>query len=90
MDEQVLERVRKRFAVVVTLEEGVVAGGFGDGVASWLSERGYEGVLRRLGLPDEFVPQGSRDQLLQVLKLDTRGVVQVVMKLIGKPTPIIV
>jgi len=90
MDEQVLERVKKHFATVVTLEEGVVTGGFGDGVAAWLGERGYAGALRRLGLPDEFIPQGSRDELLQMLNLSPRGIVQAVTKLIDKPKPIIV
>ena len=82
MDEQYLKSIPDKFDYVITLEEGVVTGGFGDGVAAWLLENRYKGILKRLGLPDTFVEHGSRDQILELHGLDKAGLKQTIKKLI--------
>ena len=82
MDTACLENVKNKFSNIITLEEGTINGGFGDGVASWLLENGYSGVLKRLGLPDSFVEHGSRDQILSDLGLDENGLVSSIRKMI--------
>ena len=62
-----------KFSKVLTVEEGTIIGGFGDGVASWLLENGFKGNMKKIGLPDNFVEHGSRDQILNMLKLDVDG-----------------
>jgi len=69
MDTQYLESLVKNFNNVITLEEGNITGGFGDGVSSWLLENGYEGSLKRIGLPDAFVEHGTREELLDLVGL---------------------
>ena len=66
---------------VLTIEEGVIQGGFGDGVSSYLLENGYRGELRRLGLPDSYVQHGSRAQILNQLSLDEAGIKNKVLEL---------
>ena len=75
MDIAFLENIRNKFSKVLTIEEGIINGGFGDGVAAWLLENGYKGRLKRIGLPDSFVEHGSRSQILSSLGLDVDGVV---------------
>ena len=75
MDIACLENIKNRFSNIITVEEGTINGGFGDGVSSWLLENGYKGHLKRLGLPDTFVEHGSRDYLLRSLGLDKEGLV---------------
>ena len=82
MDTACLENVKNKFSKIITLEEGTMNGGFGDGVASWLLENGYSGVLKRLGLPDSFVEHGSRDQILSDLGLDENGLFSSIRKMI--------
>ena len=82
MDTACLENVKNKFSNIITLEEGTINGGFGDGVASWLLENGYSGILKRLGLPDSFVEHGSRDQILSDLGLDENGLVLSIRKMI--------
>ena len=82
MDTACLENVKNKFSKIITLEEGTINGGFGDGVASWLLENGYSGVLKRLGLPDSFVEHGSRDQILSNLGLDENGLFSSIRKMI--------
>ena len=59
---------------VITIEEGVIEGGFGDGVSSYLLENGFKGNLKRLGLPDSYVQHGNRNQIFSELCLDEEGI----------------
>ncbi len=76
--------MKKKFTKIITLEEGTTTGGFGDGVAGWLLENGFQGQLKKLGLPDTFVEHGSRDQILAMLGLDVDGVVQSIRDLVSE------
>jgi 1-deoxy-D-xylulose-5-phosphate synthase len=52
--------------MIFTLEEGVKEGGFGSAVMEQLESDGLRNVkIRCLGLPDEFIEHGSRDELLR-------------------------
>ncbi len=70
VDAAMLRRLRKRFPILITVEEGTLVGGFGDGVLEALAEQQLplEGILR-LGIPDGFTPQGTRSQLLDLVGL---------------------
>jgi len=82
MDETYLRSIINKFSNIITIEEGTVIGGFGDGIAGWLLENGYSGQFRKLGLPDSFVEHGARDQILAMLKLDSSGIATTVQKLV--------
>ena len=84
MDFGYLQKMIKKFQYILTIEEGVVTGGFGDGIASWVLEHGFNGRLKRLGLPDTFVEHGGRDQLLHLLGLDCEGIMSAIQELIPK------
>ena len=58
IDETILHEVGKRFAKVVTIEDGVLKGGLGSAVLEFMNDHGYKPVIKRIGLPDTFaVPQ---------------------------------
>jgi len=62
---------------VVTIEENVIGGGFGAGVLELLQSEGLDDVrVRVLGLPDEFVTHGPRDQLLADCRLTADDVAE--------------
>ena len=83
MDELYLQSMKQRFNTVITIEDGVVTGGFGDGVSAWLLENGFQGNIRRLGLPDQFVQHGPRERILKDLGLDDKGIVNKINSLIN-------
>ncbi|MGB9590413.1 MAG: transketolase C-terminal domain-containing protein, partial [Candidatus Hydrothermia bacterium] len=62
----------------ITVEEGVLAGGFGAGVAEFLEAKGLLNKikLRRIGLPDRFITHGSRAELLRMTGLDSLGITE--------------
>ena len=83
MDEAYLHSMKNKFSNIITIEEGTVVGGFGDGIAGWLLENGYSGQFQKLGLPDSFIEHGTRDQILSMLELDSSGIAANVQKLVN-------
>ena len=73
MDTSYLKSAVSKFSSFITLEESNIAGGFGDGVSSWLLENNFKGKLKRIGLPDSFVQHGSRNEVLKSLGLDNEA-----------------
>ena len=74
MDSAYLKSIIERFDNVVTIEEGVKTGGFGEGVAAWLATNGYKGNIDIISLPDEFVEHGPRDSLLDKWGVNQKGI----------------
>jgi 1-deoxy-D-xylulose-5-phosphate synthase len=64
LDRELLLAAARRHSRIVTIEENVLAGGFGDSVGRLLEEAGVSPRLLRIGLPDRFVEQAPRDRLL--------------------------
>jgi 1-deoxy-D-xylulose-5-phosphate synthase len=70
----VLAGLAARHRLVCTVEDGVRAGGIGSAVARYLADEGVSVPVRVLGLPDRFVPHGSRAQLLARYGLDASAI----------------
>ena len=83
MDKSYLRSLIGRFDQVVTIEEGVIVGGFGDSVSSWLLENDFQGRIKRLGLPDSFIQHGKRDELLSEIGLDENGIIDTIRSLVN-------
>jgi len=75
LDTQTILRAVADVPVVVTVEEGVLAGGFGSAVLEAANDAGLDASrVRRLGIPDRFVEHGDRKELLAELGLDEAGI----------------
>jgi 1-deoxy-D-xylulose-5-phosphate synthase len=59
LDAELLRRLAAEHELVVTVEEGVLAGGFGTAVWEALSEHGHVPRILRVGLPDRYVTHGA-------------------------------
>ena len=79
MDKDYLQSILERFDNVITIEEGVKTGGFGESVAAWLATNGYKGSVKIISLPDEFVEHGPRDLLLEKWGVDQKGIEDIVL-----------
>lgn len=78
LDKELLIEHAKRYGKIVTLEEGVLAGGVGSEVLEILDDAGLlqQCAVLRLGIPDEFVTHGDKKLLFRDLGLDTDAIVQ--------------
>ncbi len=74
LDRDLILQLARTHQGFVTLEDNVVAGGAGSGVAELLSEAGIALPILHLGLPDSFQHHASREQLLAEAGLDATGI----------------
>ncbi|NLW07104.1 MAG: 1-deoxy-D-xylulose-5-phosphate synthase [Clostridia bacterium] len=83
LDEDLILEWAERTGHLLTVEEHVLAGGFGSAVLELLGNRGRENVrLRRLGIKDEFVPQGKAAVVREKLGLSAAGIEREVLQLL--------
>ena len=74
LDEALILELAKTHDVFVTVEENVIAGGAGAAVNEFLQANSILMPALNIGLPDRFVEQGSREQLLEICGLDAKGI----------------
>jgi 1-deoxy-D-xylulose-5-phosphate synthase len=74
LDKEVLHSVFKNFKYIITVEDGVLKGGFGSSVVEFMSDNGYNSEVRRLGIPDYFVEHGTQEELIKECGFDAEGI----------------
>ena len=85
LDEELIVPLAERIGRVITIEDGVLMGGFGSAVLEALAHRGIQGVqVRRLGIPDQFIEHGDVKTLYSLCGCDEEAVVREGRKLVGK------
>jgi 1-deoxy-D-xylulose-5-phosphate synthase len=82
LDGDTLHSVFKKFKNVVTVEDGILKGGFGSAVVEFMNDNSYSSSVKRLGIPDYFVEHGTQDELIRECGFDTSGIVNSVRQLL--------
>jgi 1-deoxy-D-xylulose-5-phosphate synthase len=81
LDEATLHLVFSKFKQIVTIEDGVLQGGFGSAVLEFMTDHGYIVQLKRIGIPDKFVDHGTTEELFRDYGLDQQGIYKSVKNL---------
>ncbi len=84
LDTEILHRVFKKFTRIITVEDGILKGGFGSAVIEFMSDNGYHAEVRRLGIPDYFVEHGTQEELIRECGFDTESIKKSVRELVMK------
>lgn len=84
LDEEMLLKIAESHELIITVEEGIINGGFGESVVSYLSSRGFHRKVILMGIEDQFVPHGDREELLRLSKLDPESIRDRVVSFCGK------
>ena len=63
LDDVMLHEVFAKFKSVITLEDGVIQGGFGSAVTEWMMDQGYSSKVTRMGIPDRWIEHGTQAEL---------------------------
>ncbi len=74
LDADMVLTVAQSHALIVTVEENTILGGAGSAVTEALADAGISTPVLHLGLPDTFIEQGERDELLAQSGLDAAGI----------------
>ena len=72
--------IARKYKSVYFFEEGIKTGGIGEHFGTLLYEAGFSGLYRIFAIENQYVPQGSVAQLLELLSLDAQGIADTVKK----------
>jgi 1-deoxy-D-xylulose-5-phosphate synthase len=85
LDGEILVRLLTQVPRLITVEDHVLEGGFGSAVLEFLAVEEMTGVkVKRLGVPDRFVPHGTQDELRKICGIDQEAICQAALQMVRK------
>ena len=81
LDTDLLRRIAKTHKAIVTVEDGVVTGGFGTSVSEWLRDNNISIPVRVLGAPDSWVSHGTVAELKHDCGYDYEGIAKAIQEM---------
>ncbi|MDA9556209.1 1-deoxy-D-xylulose-5-phosphate synthase [Vibrio sp.] len=83
LDEALITTLASTHETFVTIEENAIAGGAGSAVIEFMMKEKIMRPVLNLGLPDQFIHQGTQDELHEELGLDAKGIEQSILSYIN-------
>lgn len=80
LDCDILQEVAERYKTVITVEDGTITGGMGTAVAAWMSTHGANITVRKIGIPDRFIKQGSPEELYAECGINEQTILQLIVE----------
>jgi 1-deoxy-D-xylulose-5-phosphate synthase len=80
LDSDLLHEIFSKHKVIITVEEGVIKGGFGNAIVQFASENNYKNNLTILGVQDVFLEHGTVPQLQEIAGLSSEQITQTLQK----------
>ena len=84
IDYEILDEVGTRFDTIVTVEDGIIDGGFGSAVTEYFSRWDKNISIIRLGVPNRFVDHGTQEELYKECGFDSEGICRTVRELVNR------
>jgi len=85
LDKELFRSLLTRVPRVITVEDHVIAGGFGSALIEFLADDGIIGVeVKRLGVPDRFIPHGTQDELRKLCGFDKDAIAQTALQMVRR------
>jgi len=83
LDEELLHSIFRKYNRILTIEDGILQGGFGSAILEFMSENNYHAEVHRLGIPDRFIEHGSQRELYHECGFDEEGIIKEIKTLVG-------
>ena len=80
VDTDLLKSINEKFSSVITVEDGTVVGGLHGAVAEYMSSASVQLPVKAVGIPDEYVGQGTQDELRRDCGLDKCSIEALILK----------
>jgi 1-deoxy-D-xylulose-5-phosphate synthase len=84
LDRELLFDVFSRFNKIITIEDNSIVGGFGSAISEFASESNLKSDILIHGIPDRFIEHGKPEELHEELKIDPKGIAEVVEEFLTK------
>lgn len=80
LDETLLHTVFKKYNTIITIEDGILKGGFGSSISEFASIEHYTNKIEMLGISDEFPEHGTIEQLQDLVGISSEGIGKILEK----------
>ncbi len=77
LDKKALHTIFNEFEKIITIEDGVIKGGFGSAILEFASQNKYQNPILNLGIPDEFIEHGTIEELHSYCKIDVESLISI-------------
>ena len=84
LDEEMLSAVAEKCDHIVTVEDNLRKGGMGSKVLEYYADTGIQADVLNLAFPDQYIEQGTQEQLFERYGLDAAGIYQSIKKRLGE------
>jgi len=82
LDEALLHTIFKKFKTIITIEDGVITGGFGSAILEFASTNNYHSnTVKRLGIPDKFIEHGKTSKLFESINLSENDILNYLLSI---------
>ena len=76
LDEELLHIIFKKYKTIITVEDGILNGGFGSAINEFAVKNNYKNTIKNLGISDEFPNQGTVDELQEIAEISSSKITQ--------------
>ncbi|MFT5102737.1 MAG: 1-deoxy-D-xylulose-5-phosphate synthase, partial [Candidatus Latescibacterota bacterium] len=80
LDKTVLKTVFNTYETIITLEDGVIAGGFGSSIIEFAVQQGFKNTIEMLGVPDVFIAHGTVAELQEIAGISSEKIKETLQK----------
>ncbi len=80
LDTELLHLICKKYSTIITIEDGVITGGFGSGISEFITEHHYTNKLITMGIPDRFIDHGTTAELQEITEISPQTILAVLQK----------
>ena len=75
LDRMMLHQVFKKYKTILTIEDGVISGGFGSAILEFAAANDYSLKIKCLGIPDAFIEHGEIGELQEIAGIDVKTII---------------
>ncbi len=81
LDTSLLDEVCAKYDNIITIEDGVIRGGFGWSVEDYIRQHKLNNNITCLGLPDKFIEHGSVSELQKLCGIDVESITETIRQI---------
>ena len=74
LDTVLLQKIFSKYTAIITIEDGIIAGGFGSAIIEYACLQSYMGKISTIGINDKFIPHGTQEELYTMCQMDSDGI----------------
>ncbi|GAA4273797.1 1-deoxy-D-xylulose-5-phosphate synthase [Aquimarina gracilis] len=82
LDTQMLTEILKTYSTIITIEDGVINGGFGSSIIDFANQNDFKNKIVTLGVPDYFIQHGTVEELQDICGISSEKIAKTVKKLL--------